>query len=144
MNQAKIITDMYLVANLQDYGRPYVSLFIDRDTDMLYIFVRILEENVATTNYIFVHVTDAEISDYINRRKSLKAMFYGKACSIGHFDNGILIASPYDVNYSELPIVEEDSFDPEFCYDKVKVKVFLRKYRNGLQNSGFKTAVSAN
>ncbi len=134
---------MYLVADLQDYGRPYVSLFIDKGRDLLYLFVRILEGN-SVQSYLFTGVSPQEIQEYMNGHKNLRALFYGKDMSIGSFDGGILTARAFEGNGSVLPIIDHDTFDPEFCHDKLKVKVFLKRFNAGLQPGKFQTIATAN
>lgn len=134
---------MYLVANLQDFGRPYVSLFIDKERNILYLFVRILEGD-STSSFLFTRVSPDDIKEYMARRKNLRALFHGKELSVGHFDGSNLIASTFSDAGSLLPIIEQDSFDPDFCHDKLKIKVFLKRYIAGSQTGKFQTIATAN
>lgn len=123
--------NMFLVGTLQDYGKPYASLFLDRDTDSLYLFVRLLGLDPGSdSEYLATKVSSTEISRYMSREVGLKSIFATHGCSDVSIHKGIAYFDTAGHTRSEQDIEHEDIFDPQFCYDKLKLKVFLKRFEN--------------
>lgn len=135
-SRTKIMSEMRLVGNLQDYGSPYASLFINSEDNGLYIFVRVCaNRNDSSPKYIAIPSSADDVRNYMDRHTTLsslvkknpstEATIHGKQVVMS------LTASPSTVNSFH----DENVFEPEFCHDKMKLKVFLRRYQSGEYNN---------
>lgn len=126
-----IKNNMYLVGNLQDFGKPYASLFIDKDVNGLYIFIK--TKDAAKAQYIVSRVTCEDVMQYLNGQIGLN-QFFTKQALTASINNGIVeFQQTCPSKMLNDNIEHEDIFDPEFCYDKLKLNVFLRRYRKELE-----------
>lgn len=123
--------NMSLIGILQDFGKPYASLFLDRDSNGLYLFVRVISGHKDNSSrYIAVPVTADEISRYLGKEIGLKSMFSDQQYADVSINGGIAYFNlPSNVKADE-DIAKEDIFDPEYCYDKLKLKVFLKRFQS--------------
>ncbi|MBD5232880.1 MAG: hypothetical protein HDS65_01745 [Bacteroidales bacterium] len=126
--------EMYLVGNLQDYGGPFSSLFLDKEDGSLYILIRLAD------SYLVTAVSSDEITDYMNGRKSLKAILQGKQSSEATLNGKqFLLGQPRNLDVPSV-IKDEDVFDPQFCFDKLKLKVFLKRFNAGAYSTSGRVA----
>lgn len=129
------MNEMYLVGTLQDFGQPYSSLLLDKEEGGLYMMVRVSDVQHNLDNYFMASVSSEDVKEYMNQTKSLNAIFSHKPYTEVHFNGNQVILSPVSENENSLRLPKEDKFDPEFCYDKVKLKIFLKRYNDGSKNT---------
>lgn len=128
MKPTTLKTQMLLVGNLQDFGRPYSSLFLDKESGCLYIFVRMPDTVDHSGKYLVTPVSTDDVTEYLNRKKGLRTIFSGKPSSEARFENGnVVLSQPHDPGSSAY-FHNEDLYDPQFCFDKLKLKIFLKRY----------------
>lgn len=120
--------NMRLIGNLQVYGKPYASLFIDKDADQLYVFVSVINQLSDAPEFLAVSVTSDDVKQYMDRQRGLKSLYAGRNYTTATIRNGSVVFESSDTVTPANTLEHEDKFDPEFCYDKLKLKIFLKRY----------------
>ena len=133
-NQTTIMNEMRLVGNLQDYGRPYASLFIDTENNALYIFVRINSGANNSSSYIAIPTSADEVKSYMDQTTTLSSLVKEKPSSEAIIQGNQVVMNLSGTSDAINGFHDENVFDPEFCHDKMKLKVFLRRYKSGTYN----------
>lgn len=123
-------SNIYFVANLQVYARPFTALYLDKRRGALCLFVRISSPDNDVLQYIATEVTSSQVNKYMTRRLGLKAIFNNKVCYLANISdtNVELMKTPSFKPTKEMQL--SNMFDPEFCYESLKVKTFLRRFDN--------------
>ncbi len=121
---------MYLVGTLQDYGSPYVSLFFDKDTNQLYLFVKHIDYPQNELRYLVTNVSYENIQDYLNEKVCLGDLFVPENTLFAVIQNGTVEITPETKDWEWL--AKEGRFEPDFCFDKLKLKTFLKRYHKNV------------
>lgn len=127
-------SNIYFVANLQVFARPFTALYLDREHGTLCLFVRISSPETKTDKYIVTEVTSSQVSRYMTRRLGLKTIFKKKACYLADISD---TSVDLEETLSFKPTKEmqlSNMFDPDFCYESLKIKTFLRRFDNNQYN----------
>lgn len=127
-------SNIYFVANLQVFARPFTALYLDREHGTLCLFVRISSPETKTDKYIATEVTSSQVSRYMTRRLGLKTIFKKKACYLADISD---TSVDLEETFSFKPTKEmqlSNMFDPDFCYESLKIKNFLRRFDNNQYN----------
>lgn len=118
------------VGTLQDLGRPYSMLFVDREDRQLYLSVRISEGS--DNHFLLTSVSASEIEDYLNESIGLISIVDRKphyVVSINH--NKIQIEKEEQSRFEPTEKMKKmDRFDPELCEDEIWLEVFLNRLIN--------------
>lgn len=127
-------SNIYFVANLQVFARPFTALYLDREHGTLCLFVRISSPETKTDKYIATEVTSSQVSRYMTRRLGLKTIFKKKACFLADISD---TSVDLEETLSFKPTKEmqlSNMFNPDFCYESLKIKTFLRRFDNNQYN----------
>lgn len=118
------------VGAIQDFGVPFVSLFVDEATRELYLLVRLDLDNESSEEYVAVRTSVKEIEAYMDNSESLSDIFRDKKKLFVIFsDNGCLFTSDSDEDF-KAAIEDCDDFDSGFCEDEIWIKTFLNRIVN--------------
>ena len=118
------------VGTLQELGRPYSMLYVDKEARQLYIFVR-LSENV-DNRFMVVCVSPCEVESYMNEGIGLLKLLSEKPYRLANI-NGGKISFDNKCHHTFHPterMKKMDKFDPELCDDDVWLEVFLNRINN--------------
>ena len=123
-------SDIFFVANLQVYARPFTALYLDKGRGVLCLFVRISAPDTECPKYIATEVTSNQVSRYMKRRLGLRTIFKNHSCYLANINGkGVeLQETPSFKPTQEMKL--SNMFDPDYCYDSLKLKMFLRRYDN--------------
>jgi hypothetical protein len=123
-------SDIFFVANLQVYARPFTALYLDKGRGVLCLFVRISAPDTESPKYIATEVTSNQVSRYMKRWLGLRTIFKNHSCYLANINGkGVeLQETPSFKPTQEMKL--SNMFDPEYCYDSLKLKMFLRRYDN--------------
>jgi hypothetical protein len=123
-------SDIFFVANLQVYASPFTALYLDKGRGVLCLFVRISAPDTESPKYIATEVTSNQVSRYMKRRLGLRTIFKKHSCYLANINGkGVeLQETPSFKLTQEMKL--SNMFDPEYCYDSLKLKMFLRRYDN--------------
>ena len=127
-------SNIYFVANLQVFARPFTALYLDREHGTLCLFVRISSPETKKDKYIATEVTSSQVSRYMTRRLGLKTIFKKKACYLADISD---TAVDMEETLGFKPTKEmqlSNMFDPDFCHESLKIKAFLRRFDNNQYN----------
>ena len=122
--------NIMFVANLQVYSTPFAALYVDTAQRVLYLFMRVSSYTEQNPDYAVVDVSSQDIDSYMKKRKTLSAIYHNPSVRRATIINDNV--NVYD-DYVFIPPVEmkrSNRFDPEFCYDTLKIKAFLRKFNS--------------
>lgn len=122
--------NMAYVATLQDLGRPYSMLFVDKEKRQLYIFVRLSDG--AGNNFIVVGVSPYEVESYMNESLGLLNILSSKTYRLATISDGKVSFGRQSLS-DFLPterMEKMNRFNPELCEDDVWLEVFLNRINN--------------
>lgn len=122
--------NIYFVANLQVYARPFTALYLDKEQGTLCLFVRISSPETSSSQYIATEVTSSQVSRYMTRRLGLKTIFKKKVCYLANIYETHIELERTSAFKPTKEMQLSNLFDPEFCYESMKVKTFLRRFEN--------------
>lgn len=115
------------VGTLQDLGRPFSMLFIDKENRQLYVLVRLSDGN--SNNFMAVAVTADEVESYMNENIGLLNILSGKPYSIALISaDSISVSDETFTDFTPTSRMRKlNMFDPELCNDDVWLEVFLNR-----------------
>ena len=123
-------SNIYFVANLQVYARPFSALYIDKEHGTLCLFVRISGPETNSIQYIATEVTSNQVNRYMTRRLGLKTIFKKSVCYLANINDSHVVLEETNTFKPTKEMQLSNMFNPEFCYESLKVKTFLRRYDN--------------
>lgn len=123
-------SNIYFVANLQVYARPFTALYMDKEHGTLCLFVRISSPEKKSIQYIATEVTSSQVTRYMTRRLGLKTIFKKNVCYLANINDSRVELEETSTFKPTKEMQLSNMFDPEFCYESLKVKTFLRRYDN--------------
>jgi hypothetical protein len=124
--------DFQLVGHLQVMDEPLSSLYIDKVSGLLYLFVRVFEDtNIGT--FVLTVVSPLQIVDYMEGRVGLRGIFSNTKSYYYQHQNDVLSASdfkllpPDKVDEKLESDGLDDKFDRHLSYRMVPLKQYLKK-----------------
>jgi hypothetical protein len=115
------------VGTLQDLGRPYSMLFIDRVERQLYIFVRLSDGS--SNRFLAADVSPHEVESYMSEDIGLVSILNSNPCRFATID-GDNVSIDNENLRDFIPtdrMIRMNMFDPELCDDDVWLEVFLKR-----------------
>ena len=122
--------NMAYVGTLQELGRPYSMLYVDKEARQLYIFVRLSEHG--GNRFMAAGVTPGEVESYMNEGIGLLKLLSEKPYRLANISGGEISfdnKSHHTFHPTER-MKKMDKFDPELCDDDVWLEVFLNRLNN--------------
>lgn len=115
------------VGTLQELGRPYSMLFVDKEQRQLYIFVRLSDDS--SDQFMVAGVSPREVESYMNEHTGLINILSQKPYRMAVIsDNKVSIGNESHSNFKPTERMKKmDMFDPELCGDDVWLEVFLNR-----------------
>lgn len=113
------------VATLQELGRPYSMLFVDKGKRQLYVLVRVDDNNA----FVISSISAQEVMAYISEKEGLINILESKPYRLATIENHELkIEGDAHNNFSPTDRMRTfNMFDPELCEDDVWLEVFLNR-----------------
>lgn len=118
------------VGTLQELGRPFSMLFVDKENRQLYVFVRLSDER--NNRFLVTGVSAREVESYMNENIGLLNMLTQKPYRLATiYDNIISIGNERYYNFTPTARMKKmNMFDPDLCDDDVWLEVFLNRLIN--------------
>lgn len=124
--------DFQLVGHLQVMEEPLSSLYTDKVSGLLYLFVRVFEDTSIST-FVLTVVSPLQVVDYIEGRIGLRGIFSNRESYYYQHQNDVLSVSDFKVLTPDK--VDEklesdgldDKFDSHLSYRTVPLKQYLKK-----------------
>lgn len=118
------------VGTLQDLGRPFSMLFIDKENRQLYVLVRLSDGH--NNRFMAVAVTADEVESYMKENIGLLNILSGKPYSIALISaDSISVSDETFTDFTPTSRMRKlNMFDPELCKDDVWLEVFLNRINN--------------
>lgn len=122
--------NMAYVGTLQELGRPYSMLFIDKEKRQLYIFVRMSDGS--GNSFLVACVSPGEVKSYMNEELGLLKILRKKAYRLATITDGKISFDNQGLNKFTPTerMIKMNKFDPELCEDDVWLEVFLNRISN--------------
>ena len=127
-------SDIFFVANLQVYARPFTALYLDKERGALCLFVRISSPDAESPQYIATEVTSTQVNKYMKQRLGLRAIFRKKACYLAKVKESSVELEETSSFKPTQEMKLSNMFDPEYCYDSMKLQLFLKRFDNNQYN----------
>lgn len=130
MKMVKADENMAYVGTLQDLGRPYSMLFVDKEKRQLYILVRISDNE--SDSFLVVGVSPFEVESYMNESLGLLNIMNKKSYRLATINNDRVSLGNENFN-NFLPseqMKKMNMFDPQLCEDDVWLEIFLNRINN--------------
>lgn len=127
--------EFQLVGHLQVMEEPLSSLYLDKVSGLLYLFVRVFE-NTGKSSYILTMVSPLQVVDYMEGRIGLHGIFNnGKSYYYQHRNNvlntsNFKLLAPDKVDEKLESDGLNDKFDSRLSYRMVPLKQYLKKWNS--------------
>lgn len=118
------------VGTLQDLGRPYSMLFVDKENRQLYFLVRLSDDK--PEDFLVVNVSPDEIKSYMDESIGLLNLMSEKTYYIASLRNNKIYFEEEQIeNFTPTERMKQmNTFDPELCEDDIWLEVFLNRVSN--------------
>ena len=118
------------VGTLQDLGRPFSMLFVDKENRQLYFFVRLTDDK--QDNFLVVSVSPNEVESYMDEHIGLLNIMNEKNYYIATLqNNNIYFEDNLLQDFTPTERMKQmNIFDPELCEDDVWIEIFLNRVKN--------------
>lgn len=120
--------DIRYVGTLQDYGDPFVALYVDVTSRLLYIMVR-LDNDSDVPEYAVTNVEVMDVEAYMKDNKSLSEILSLKHFWRADFRAGHLYISDGPIEKLKESIDDVDEYIPEDCEDEFWIYTFLNRVK---------------
>lgn len=121
--------NLYLIGDLQYYAIPYVSLYVNRIEDKLYIAIRISDYDNPVRNYILAETNSENILAYMNNKIHLSSIVIHSPKILlwqVNINTGLDITKKMNKDEALSHISSDDEFDKEFCDEESTIYYYLR------------------
>lgn len=130
----EIKNNIFWIGTIQDLGKPYADLYLDKETNSLFLFVRVTKSTDQDARFAAISVNPVQVSDYMESKLPMAEVFselpFRFASIKDHtvtFEGGQHMSSPSIFQYNQ-------PFDPLLCVNKTKLKLVLRKLQQWKSN----------
>ncbi len=119
--------NMVFIGNIQDIGKPYVDLYLDKEKNALFLFVRLSSPAESSPQYAAISVTPNQVMDYMESTKPIADLFSSRHFQYAFIKDRTVNMEDHFHTTSESTFMYNLPFDPHFCYNKVKLKMALKR-----------------
>ncbi len=126
------IPDIKRAAVLQEIGRPFVSLYVDVNSRILYLFVLISSFSVPTETYIAVKTSPETVEKYLENELSLSQLFSSDKMWEVSKEKQQFNFKPVNAFIPTKNMKALNLFDSDFCPDEWSIESFLEGYRDNI------------
>ena len=118
-----------LLGVLQDYDSPYVSLYIDDNSQNLYLAVEQDSDKPKEFCTFLLHVSKRLVEYYLQNKMGLREIYKNVKSKYLWFHKKDQIGTLVDVGNEDVSkyIDIDDMFDPDFCNHEASIKYYLNK-----------------
>ena len=119
-----------LLGVLQDYDSPYASLYRDDNSQNLYLAVEQDSDKPKEFCTLLLHVSKILVEYYLQNKIGLREIYKDVKNKYLWFrkkgQNGTLVDVGNE-DVSKYIDIDDDMFDPDFCYHESSIKYYLNK-----------------
>ncbi len=118
------------VGTLQQLGRPYAMLYVDKESLQLYLVVRFSERE--EDSFLVAIVSPQDVEAYMNEEQGLTDLLGRELVGTATLTDGILHIKKSSIKtfYPTARLKAMNIFDPELCNDDVWIEIFLNRLVN--------------
>ena len=117
------------IGDLQTLGVAFISLYIDEKKHGLYVSVRTTRESNAHPVFILSSVSPSALSDYMEKRVSLKKTMRASESLLIHFydEKSQWSTEPMELKDLNKWIPRDNKFVKSHCQDKSTIAYYIQK-----------------
>lgn len=119
-----------LLGVLQDYDSPYVSLYIDDNSQNLYLAVEQDSDKPKEFCTLLLHASKILVEYYLQNKMGLREIYKNVKSKYLWFHKKDQIGTLVDVgnkDVSKYIDIDDDMFDPDFCNNEASITYYLNK-----------------
>lgn len=124
------MNDLKWLGTVQDLGKPYADLYLDKEKNCLFLLVRVSEPSDSSPRYAAISVTPDQVMDYMENHRPIADVFSSRPFHYAYIkdkkvsmDKQQHISSPATFQFNR-------SFDPNLCNNRIKLKVAMKRMMN--------------
>lgn len=129
---AEIKNNMYWIGTIQDLGKPYADLYLDKDGNQLFLFVRISDVSDPVSRYAAIYVTPKLVEEYMDSDHSMADVFSARPFRYASINDRKIFFDGEQFTSSKSTFPYNMPFDPALAVNGFKMKRTLRMVK---QNS---------
>ncbi len=127
---AEIRNNMYWIGTIQDLGKPYADLYLDKDGNQLFLLVRVSEVTDPIIRYAAISVTPKLVQDYMETNHSMADVFSSRPFRYAFINDKKVVFEGEEHTSSKSTFRYNRPFDPSLIINGVKKKMDLRKIQH--------------
>ena len=128
----EIRNNMYWIGTIQDLGKTYADLYLDKDGNQLFLLVRVSEVSDPMTRYAAISVTPNLVRDYMETSHPMADVFSSRPFRYASIRDRKVCLEGEQHTSSKSTFLYNKPFDPSMAVNGLKMKMALRKIQ---QNS---------
>ena len=122
----EIKNNMYWIGTIQDLGKPYADLYLDKDGNQLFLFVRISDVSDPISRYVAIYVTPKLVEEYMNSDHPMADVFSSRPFRYASINDRKVFFEREQFTSSKSTFPYNRPFDPDLAVNGYKMKKTLR------------------
>lgn len=122
--------NMTWIGTVQDLGKPYADLYLDKEKNNLFLLVRITKPSDSSTRYAAISVTPHQVMDYMENKRPIADVFSSRPFHYAFIKDRKVNMDEEEYITSTNTFQFNRPFDPELCNNKIKLKIAMRRMMN--------------
>ncbi len=126
----EIRNNMYWIGTIQDLGKPYADLYLDKDGNKLFLLVRVTDVSDPANRYAAISVTPKLVQDYMETKHRMADVFSSRPFRYASIENKKVVFEGEEHTSSESTFKFNRPYDPSLSVNGIKMKLALRQIQN--------------
>ena len=120
--------DLKLLGDLQVYDLPYLSLYADKTSHMLYLSFRITSQRGPESDYIVAPVSADRLFDYLNGKRTIRNLFHvSDTLYLWHKKRGVKGGISVSNNRNLENCIDNSKYNPCLCEDEDVILEYIKE-----------------
>jgi len=119
--------DFRRIGDLQDYGEPYISLYVNKSDESLYMAIK---SECKRLTYILLCVTPTVVNTYMQGQLPIRNIIEESSLLLQRTKSGNRWEiNPVSIQFAQNLVSDDGIYEPEFCYDKYTIEHYLNSFK---------------
>ena len=123
----EVKNNMYWIGTIQDLGKPYADLYLDKDGNQLFLLVRVSDVFDPKTRYAAISVTPKLVQDYMETNHPMAEVFSSRPFKYASICDRKVCFEGEQHTSSKSTFLYNMPFDPSMTVNSLKMKMALKK-----------------
>lgn len=116
------------VAPVQELGKPYLDLYLDKDHNSLLLFVRISDVSEPTARYAVIPVSPEQMEDYVNSNRLSADVFVNHPVGFASIKEKRITFDDVEIPGEKVDVFRYNRpFDPNLCDNKSRLRMVIKR-----------------